>query len=170
MRVCCFLVNYLDVYRWASGVRVRRGGSHLTAVTRKALSRGRRGRPLGVPRKFLGFDLGLVGWIGAGDGRRGRPRVESIDGCRYHAIHELGMLALTFRSCQSFVSAHIGCPRRLDKGVSGITRWPIVNAHIVGPRRALVLFVAAVAVVGVVVVVLPRVIEHAGDRNIPGFE
>ena len=43
-------------------------------------------------------------------------------------------------------------------------------SYIVSSRRALALFVAAVALVGVVVVVLPRVIEHAGDRNIPGFE
>jgi hypothetical protein len=43
-------------------------------------------------------------------------------------------------------------------------------SYIVGPRRALVLFLAAAALVGVVVTVLPRVIEHAGDRNIPGFE
>jgi hypothetical protein len=40
----------------------------------------------------------------------------------------------------------------------------------VSSRRALVLFIAAVALVGAVVVVLPRVIEHSGDRNIPGFE
>lgn len=43
-------------------------------------------------------------------------------------------------------------------------------SYIVGSRRALVLFIGAVALVGAVVVVLPRVIEHAGDRNIPGFE
>ena len=44
------------------------------------------------------------------------------------------------------------------------------TSYFVGPWRALVLFLAAVALVGVVVTVLPRVIEHAGDRNIPGFE
>jgi cytochrome b len=43
-------------------------------------------------------------------------------------------------------------------------------SYIEGSRRALVLFLAAAAVVAVVVTVLPRVIEHAGDRNIPGFE
>ena len=43
-------------------------------------------------------------------------------------------------------------------------------SYIESSWRALVLFLAAAAVVGVVVTVLPRVIEHAGDRNIPGFE
>jgi hypothetical protein len=43
-------------------------------------------------------------------------------------------------------------------------------AYTVGSRRALGLLILAIAVVTVVVQVLPRVVEHAPDRNIPGFE
>jgi lysylphosphatidylglycerol synthetase-like protein (DUF2156 family) len=43
-------------------------------------------------------------------------------------------------------------------------------SYIVSSRRALALFIAAIALVAVVVTVLPRVVEHAADRNIPGFE
>jgi t-SNARE complex subunit (syntaxin) len=43
-------------------------------------------------------------------------------------------------------------------------------AYTVGARRAFGLLVLAIVVVTVVVQVLPRVVEHAPDRNIPGFE
>jgi cytochrome b len=43
-------------------------------------------------------------------------------------------------------------------------------AFIAGSWRALALFVAAVALVATVVIVVPRMVEHAADRNIPGFE
>jgi cytochrome b len=43
-------------------------------------------------------------------------------------------------------------------------------SYIASSWRALRLFLVALAVVAVVVNVLPRVVEHAKDRNIPGFE
>jgi cytochrome b len=43
-------------------------------------------------------------------------------------------------------------------------------SYIESSWRALKLFAVAVAAVAVVVAVVPRVVEHAKDRNIPGFE